>query len=177
MPRSLPGKSLVDKLCPRVKVGVTRSAAGALEDPPMNDSSHDPNAVHVSFLLDRSGSMGAIQNDVIGGFNQFLREQQALPGACRMTLVQFDSQHPFEVLSDAVDVNAVGLLDAQRYRPRGGTPLLDALGQLLDHAERRARGRDEDAVVVVFSDGQENASHAWTRAALFERIEGLKAKG
>ena len=31
-------------------------------------------AVHVSFLLDRSGSMNAIREDVIGGFNQFLRE-------------------------------------------------------------------------------------------------------
>ena len=133
--------------------------------------------VHISFLLDRSGSMGAIRDDVIGGFNQFLREQQRRPGACRMTLVQFDSQAPFEVLADAADVSAVAPLDGARYAPRAGTPLLDALGQLLEHAERRARGRDEDAVVVVFTDGQENASHAWTRAALFERIEALKARG
>ena len=28
--------------------------------------------VHVSFLLDRSGSIRAIRDDVIGGFNQFL---------------------------------------------------------------------------------------------------------
>lgn len=144
----------------------------------MTDTSSDaPDAVHVSFLLDRSGSMGAIQGDVIGGFNRFLREQQGRPGICRMTLVQFDSQEPFEVLADAVNVEEVAMLDPERYRPRGGTPLLDALGKLLEHAERRARGRDEDAVVVVFTDGQENASHTWTRSALFERIEGLKAKG
>jgi len=136
---------------------------------------HD--GVHVSFLLDRSGSMGAIRDDVIGGFNQFLREQQAQPGACRMTLVQFDSQGPFEILADARPVAEIVPLDAARYQPRASTPLLDALGQLLEHADRRARGRNEDVVVVVFTDGQENASREWTRAALFERIEALKKQG
>jgi len=134
-------------------------------------------AVHVSFLLDRSGSMNAIRDDVIGGFNRFLREQQARPGECRMTLVQFDSQAPFEILADATCVEQVPPLDAGRYEPRSGTPLLDALGSLLDHAERRARGRDEDPVVVVFTDGEENSSRKWTRASLFERIKGLEAKG
>jgi uncharacterized protein YegL len=139
--------------------------------------SHENAPVHVSFLLDRSGSMGAIREDVIGGFNQFLRQQQGQPGTCRMTLVQFDTQAPFEVLADAVDVQAMPALDAGRYQPRGGTPLLDALGQLLEHAERRARGRDEDAIVVVFTDGHENASRTWTRAALFERIAALQERG
>ncbi len=134
-------------------------------------------AVHVSFLLDRSGSMEPIREDVIGGFNQFLREQQARPGVCRMTLVQFDSQAPFEILVDAADVKEVRPLDAARYEPRAGTPLLDALGALLEHAERRARGRDEDAIIVVFTDGEENASGSWKREALFERIAALKARG
>ena len=121
--------------------------------------------------------MAPIRNDVIGGFNHFLREQQARPGVCRMTLVQFDSQAPFEILADAADVRDVRPLDAARYEPRAGTPLLDALGALLEHAERRARGRDEDAIVVVFTDGEENASQSWKREALFERIAGLKARG
>jgi uncharacterized protein YegL len=136
---------------------------------------HD--GVHVSFLLDRSGSMGSIRDDVIGGFNQFLREQKSQPGACRMTLVQFDSQAPFEVLADAVSVQDVAPLDAGRYQPRGGTPLYDALGALLDHADRHARGRDQDTVVVVFTDGQENSSATWSREAVFERIEALKQQG
>src|SRR5262245_1041064 len=133
--------------------------------------------VHVSFLLDRSGSMGAIRDDVIGGFNQFLREQRSHPGTCRMTVVQFDSQNPFEVLADGVDARELRELDSDDYCPRGGTPLLDAVGRLIEHAERRARGRNEDAVLVVFTDGQENASREWTRSALFERIEALRARG
>lgn len=133
--------------------------------------------VHVSFLLDRSGSMASIRDDVIGGFNQFVRDQQKEPGTCRLTLVQFDSQEPFEVLTDAVDVREVRPLTAQRYVPRGGTPLLDAIGDLLDHAERRSRGRDEDPVVVVFTDGEENASQRWSHAAIFARVARLEALG
>ena len=146
-----------------------------MTQPTTQSAPHD--AVHVSFLLDRSGSMEPIRDDVIGGFNQFLREQQARPGVCRMTLVQFDSQAPFEILADAADVRDVSPLDAGRYEPRAGTPLLDALGALIEHAERRARGRDEDAVIVVFTDGEENASERWKRAELFERIAALKARG
>jgi Mg-chelatase subunit ChlD len=133
--------------------------------------------VHVHFLLDRSGSMGSIASDVIGGFNEFLREQQARPGACRMTLVQFDSQQPFELLAEARDVGDVPPLDERTYHPRGATPLLDAMGDLLDLAERRLRGRDEDPVVVVFTDGLENASQRWRLSQISERIAGLKRDG
>ena len=35
---------------------------------------------HISILLDRSGSMEAIRDDVIGGYNAFLAAQQQLPG-------------------------------------------------------------------------------------------------
>ena len=83
--------------------------------------------VHVHLLLDRSGSMASIASDVIGGFNEFLRDQQAKPGDCRMTLVQFDSQEPFELLAEARNIGEVPALDGGSYRPRGATPLLDAL--------------------------------------------------
>ena len=67
--------------------------------------------LHISVLLDRSGSMQTIAADVVGGFNQFLSEHRAIPG-CRLTLVQFDSRHPFEVLIDDVDV-----IEAPELRP------------------------------------------------------------
>src|SRR5262245_13696180 len=105
-------------------VGPTISQA-TQEESVMNTSPSAPReggasqGVHVHFLLDRSGSMGAIASDVIGGFNEFLREQQARPDACRMTLVQFDSQQPFELLAEARDVRDVPPLDTASYRPRG----------------------------------------------------------
>ena len=129
--------------------------------------------VHVSFLIDRSGSMQGLVEDVVGGFNAFLSTQKSETGDCTMTLVQFDSQNPFEVVHDAAPINQVPDLTRDRYQPRGATPLLDALGDLVTSVDRRLAGlgTPEDQIVVVFSDGFENASTRWTRSTLFEAIE------
>ena len=46
----------------------------------------------VTVVLDRSGSMRDIQQDMEGGFASFVAKQQALPGRCLVTMVQFDSE-------------------------------------------------------------------------------------
>lgn len=45
---------------------------------------------HIVAILDRSGSMHTIRADTIGGFNTFLRDQQAIPGGADLTLVITD---------------------------------------------------------------------------------------
>jgi ADP-ribosylglycohydrolase len=127
------------------------------------------------FLLDRSGSMASIAQDVVGGFDQFFADQRSQSGDLAVTLVQFDSADVHDVVFDAVDVSAVPSLRG-RFQPRGSTPLYDALGLLLDRAEA-AGGVGADQLVVVFTDGMENASRRWTRDRLFDRIERLKADG
>jgi Mg-chelatase subunit ChlD len=135
--------------------------------------------LHVSFLIDRSGSMKGLVEDVVGGFNSFLDTQKKEIGDCTMTLVQFDSDDPFEVVHDAAPIGQVPDLTRHQYQPRGMTPLLDALGDLVTSVDRRLAGlgTPEDQIVVVFSDGLENASRRWTRSALFEAIEVRKATG
>jgi hypothetical protein len=54
--------------------------------------------VHISVVLDRSGSMATIADDMVGGFNTFVDEQKRVDGAARVTLVQFDSVYTFDVL-------------------------------------------------------------------------------
>ncbi len=148
-----------------------------------NGDEADANPVHVSFLLDRSGSMHHLVDDVVGGFNDFVANQQVAnqqkEGACAFTLVQFDSQNPFEVIHDATPIVSVPPLRPDQYRPRGGTPLLDAFGDVITAADRRlARlGRPEDQVVVVFTDGLENASSRWSHDRLTRAIEERKARG
>ena len=73
--------------------------------------------VHISVVLDRSGSMASIADDVVGGFNTFLDEQRKEDGGGRVTLVQFDGQDPFEVLIDGQDLGKVPDLDPGRYIP------------------------------------------------------------
>ncbi|MEX1272026.1 MAG: hypothetical protein WEB55_06215, partial [Acidimicrobiia bacterium] len=60
--------------------------------------------VNLSVVLDRSGSMHQIAGDMIGGFQQFIDEQKKTEGEVRISLVQFDSEGPFEVLIDGQDL-------------------------------------------------------------------------
>ena len=133
--------------------------------------------VHLYMLLDRSGSMSGWEKDVIGGFNSFIKEQQAEKDECSVTLVQFDGQDPYEMILDAEKLESVKELDASVYNPRGSTPLLDALGRLIKSAEARNRRTPEDVLVWVFTDGMENASREFTSAQVKELVQAKEKEG
>ncbi len=131
----------------------------------------DANLTHLYFLLDRSGSMGSLREDTIGGFDTFIAEQRTAPGRCRVTLAQFDNEYD-EVYADRdiADVPSLVLV------PRGSTALLDALGRLVVTAgERLAALREQDrpgsVIVGVMTDGYENASRDWTHGRIKALIE------
>ncbi len=99
-----------------------------------------------------------------------------------MTLAQFDSEDPFEVLIDGVDLTEVRNLRRADYRPRSMTPLFDAVGRMIgrvdaDIARRADRELDkEDQVVVIVTDGLENASSEHDRASVFAMVEERRAR-
>jgi hypothetical protein len=132
---------------------------------------------HLYFLLDRSGSMASITTDVIDGFNELLAEQQDEGDDALMTLVQFDTVDPFELVADACPIREVVPLDETTFEPRGGTPLLDSLGKLLGRANSRAakRAKDGDSLesilVVIFTDGAENSSREFARQQVFDVVK------
>ena len=137
------------------------------------------NQSHITVILDRTGSMESIRDDVIGGFNAFLQQQQALPEAASVTLVQFDSQDPYEVLQKVVPIAKVRPLDRQTYSPRACTPLYDAIGRgILDLESALASmpdaARPQHVVFVIVTDGQENASRDFDRARVARLIDAKK---
>ena len=84
--------------------------------PPTTTTPAVATTAHIHFLLDRSGSMHAIASDVIGGYNAYVAEQQALENSTtgmKMTLVQFDSQDPHEILFSGEALADVPLLRAR----------------------------------------------------------------
>jgi Mg-chelatase subunit ChlD len=132
-------------------------------------------ATHIVVLLDRSGSMGDIKDDAIGGFNCFLKEQKAAGANATLTLVQFDTEST-EVVHESTPILEVPDLNHQTFQPRGGTPLLDALGQTIDSTGRALAAipeanRPNKVVFVVITDGQENSSHRHTKASVKEKID------
>lgn len=137
---------------------------------------------HIAIVLDRSGSMDSIRDDVVGGFNAFLTSQQAVEGEATLTLVQFDSQDPYEVLFDHAPLDAVRALGPQDFVPRGCTPLLDAVGRTLLAtelwlAQQSADTRPEQTIFVVITDGQENASREFNLARVRSLIQAKEALG
>lgn len=137
---------------------------------------------HITVLLDRTGSMDTIRDDVIGGFNAFLAQQQAAPGPGTMTLVQFDSQDPYEVIADFAPLAAIAPLTAETYIPRATTPLYDALGRGILELEARLAAipdalRPGRILYVVVTDGQENASREFDRARVSTLINAKQALG
>jgi Mg-chelatase subunit ChlD len=137
-----------------------------------------PNHADIWFLLDRSGSMQSIADDVVGGFDTFFAEQRKIAGTATVTLVQFDGQDPHEVLVDGRPIEHVRSI-AGRFVPRGNTPLYDAIGQLLARAERHvlAGGDPADQLAVILTDGHENASREFTAEQVNARIGGLRKTG
>ncbi len=138
---------------------------------------------HFYLLLDRSGSMESMRADVIGGFNNLLAEQQSDGPDARITVVQFDSQDPQEVIIDAKRITAAKPLDNATFVPRGGTPLLDATGRIITRAsvreqERKVLGKRAEAVTVVtITDGMENQSREYTRQQVAALLKDKEAAG
>jgi len=136
---------------------------------------------HITIILDRTGSMQQIRDDTIGGFNTFLREQKEQPGEATLTLVQFDSQDPYEVLQDFRPIADVPELTSATYVPRASTPLLDALGRGINDLGGKISNlaeekRPENTVFVIVTDGRENASREFRKEQIVQMIQECREK-
>jgi len=136
---------------------------------------------HIAVILDRTGSMQSIRADTIGGFNAFLTEQKDQPGFATLTLVQFDSQDPYEVIHKFRAIKEVPDLTHETYVPRATTPLLDAMGRGINDLEESITQLEEDqrperVVMVVITDGQENASREFKKDMVPKMIKQKQEK-
>jgi len=121
------------------------------------------NLTEIIFILDRSGSMGGLENDTIGGFNGFVKKQMEA-GKTSLTTVLFDDR--YEILHNGVDVGNVTLTDRE-YFTRGSTALLDAVGKTINDVGKRLNETAEEArpgkvIFVITTDGLENASREFS---------------
>ncbi len=129
---------------------------------------------HIIAIIDKSGSMEAISEDTIDGFNQFLDRQIALEGEASITAVLFNDK--VDVLTrDAALDNA--RLTPANYLACGSTALYDAIGQTLIHAlqdQVKRPNRPDETIVVILTDGEENASVQYRSALIAELIDQAK---
>ena len=133
----------------------------------------------IVFILDRSGSMGGLEADTIGGFNAMLARQKKAEGEALLSTLLFSNAT--EVLHDRADIRRVEPLSFQDYRVGGSTALLDAIGDAIRHIgnlhrETRPEERPAHTLFVITTDGQENASRRYSYGELKRLIERQKEK-
>ena len=132
---------------------------------------------HIIIVLDASGSMSSIQDDIKGSFNEFLKKQREAEGQTIFDLFQF---------SDDVDrlVRSANLADfhddlMSRYHCSGCTALNDAVCTAIDtvgheFANMPETERPEHVMCVIITDGMENASQEYTARDVRNRIKRQK---
>lgn len=130
--------------------------------------------VEVLFVIDASGSMCNLADDTIGGFNGFIDRQRRLDGKAKVTTTLFNTKST--ILYSGVDISEVEKLTEKTYQTGGMTALLDAVGETISTAQDRidetpAEKRMDKVIVVIITDGQENASCKYTRDQIKKMVE------
>lgn len=127
---------------------------------------------HITILLDRSGSMLSVANDVIGGIGTFIKEQKSAPGECTISIHQFDNEYKTDVSFKPINEVSENIV----FEPRGMTALYDGVGKAIMEtgaalSAMKEEDRPEKHIFVIFTDGAENASREFTYATVKPLIE------
>jgi hypothetical protein len=135
--------------------------------------------VRAILITDGSGSMGRLADDVRGGHNTYLDQVGAsvLESGedVRITLAVFNTS--VNIIDNDVPIAKATRLDESNYMPVGGTALLDAVGRTLQIFRTKTTLEPGDKVFVfIQTDGFENASTEFTKAAVAEAIAELEAQ-
>lgn len=130
------------------------------------------------FIIDRSGSMSGLEQMVIGGYNEHLSavknmqatypDQQFL-----VSLLTFDDD--VQWLVKPAPINELNELPNDAFMPRGMTALLDAIGkgihQIESEYDRKIQNDEMSVVLVIITDGEENASRFFNLRSIAKKIK------
>ena len=138
------------------------------------------NLTRMIFVLDKSGSMSGLEKDTIGGFNSLIEKQRKEPGEAKVTTVLFNDRVAF--VNDNADIKDVPLLTSKEYYVCGCTAMLDAIGSVIkkaeaDDATTSENEKAEKTVVIITTDGMENASKEFSYENVRKLIDAKKEDG
>ena len=130
-------------------------------------------------IIDRSGSMEPLREDVIGGFNSLIEEQKK-EGETIVTTIFFNDSIKF--IHERINIKKIKPLDKRAYRPSGCTALLDAIGDGIafiksKHASTKEENLPKHTIFSIMTDGLENASREYSYNRIKDMIEFQKKCG
>jgi uncharacterized protein YegL len=134
------------------------------------------NKTQIVLLVDRSGSMSTIRQDMEGGLTTFIDDQKKVPGEAVVSYYQFDTI--FDTIFEEKPIESVEKI---KIVPRGGTALLDGIGRAINQVglllEKQPEDeRPENILFVVITDGMENSSKEFHSAKIKEMIKHQEEK-
>ncbi len=137
------------------------------------------NLTELVFIIDKSGSMAGLESDTIGGFNAMIEKQKKESGEAFVSTILFSDR--ISVLHDRTDIQKVEPLTHEQYTVCGGTALLDAIGDAINHIgniHKYARKEDipEHTMFIITTDGMENASRKYLRGDIKALIKKQEEK-
>ena len=134
------------------------------------------------FVIDQSGSMSGSEGPTIEGFNSQLKTLQQLKKEHLeneyIVSVTFFEDEVMDIVKFA-PIEQIQLLSRENYRPGGLTALLDGIGKSIEAIRRKYENEIREdlasVVMVILTDGGENASKFYTRNLIAEMIKELDA--
>jgi hypothetical protein len=130
----------------------------------------------LGLVVDRSGSMEPIQDQIVTSFNTLLDEQKhgnkdlvRAGGAVSTTFSLALFNNSVRTVYDAVPIVDVPELTRAVYEPAGGTALNDAIGSMIQSIGKRA-GRNTRVMIAVLTDGAENSSNRFSTADILQMV-------
>lgn len=135
------------------------------------------NLLHICFVLDESGSMYNSVDDVIGGFQKLIDEQKGEKnGECIISLYRFSDTVKKDYIGKPVDE-----VSKLIYSPGGCTAMNDGVGTAIDEIGKWLSDMDESErpsknMIVIMTDGQENASKEYDFDIVREKIKHQEEK-
>lgn len=138
-----------------------------------------PQYTHIAIVLDKSGSMMKVKDDTIGGYNSFIANQKELPGTATVSTTLFNTYT--HISEDFTPIESVKEMNSLNYVPSHQTALFDAVGITIDSigkklADMAEEDRPESVMMVIMTDGFENASREFNSAKIKEMIDHQTSK-
>lgn len=131
---------------------------------------------HAYILLDRTGSMSQLWDEALTSVNTYVRDLSTKAGAPAITLAVFDAQDglQFDVLRRSTAPADWKDVTSAEASPRGMTPLFDSIARIIAIAEADA---PDKAVLVIMTDGEENASREVTKDGAKAALDRFEKRG
>lgn len=137
--------------------------------------------VFISVVLDESGSMQIGKEAIVSGMNEQI---QTLKRKFNVDLVEpvvsfvkfSDNVHP---LYEGKTINDLSEFEPKAYSPNGSTALYDSVGYTIDMMQKLDGINDEgnSALLIIITDGEENASRKFNSSQIAEKIQSLNKTG